>query len=158
MENLQKLLFAFAFLLLLSSCGEDDDMSPAAGDCPVGKICFKLNGTDVQVDAVWFDINGQRTRIYYENGSGTSYENIEIDFYGTSPGSYPVVGQNWSSGDASFQYFKANGTGGASGNSGTVEISELGSTVSGTFSVSGTDAQGNAVQITDGVINRVPAD
>ncbi|WP_026945416.1 DUF6252 family protein [Algoriphagus marincola] len=158
MENFQKLLFAFSFILLISSCGEDDDMSPVAGDCPAGKICFKLNGSDTQVDAVWFDINGQRTRVYYENGSGTSYENIEIDFYGTAPGSYPIVGQNWSSGDASFQYFKASGSGGASGNSGTVEITEVGSTVSGTFSVSGTDAQGNSVQITDGVINRVPAD
>ncbi|NVK50892.1 MAG: hypothetical protein HWE09_14065 [Cyclobacteriaceae bacterium] len=158
MKKIQILLFALMVSVVLGACSDEDDQNPITEGCAPGKVCFKLNGTDIAVDAVWFDINGQRIRVYYENGSGTSYENIEIDFYGSGPGDYSFVDQNWSSGDASFQYFKASGTGGASGSSGTLKITEVGSTLSGTFSVTGTDSQGASVQITDGIINQVPAD
>lgn len=158
MKNLRTLLSILAVSIFLLACESDDENDPVSGNCPAGKVCFKLNGADVQVNAVWYDINGQRTRIYYENGSGANYENIEIDFYGSSTGDYPIVGQNWSSGDASFQFFKANGSGGFSGSSGTIKISQKSSTISGTFTASGKDAQGNTVQVTDGVINQVPAE
>lgn len=158
MEKLNYLLVVGMLSLLFFSCQEEDDQNPSADGCPVGKVCFELNGSEVEVDAVWYDINGQRTRIYYENGSGTAYENIEIDFYGSSTGDYPFVDQNWAAGDASFQYFRASGTGGASASSGTLKITAVGPTVSGTFSLSGVDAQGNPVQLTKGVINQVPAE
>lgn len=157
MKTLKLNLFLVALICLTGACSENDDQDPVADGCPKGQVCFKMNGTAIQVNAVWYDINGQRTRVYYENGSGTSYENIEIDFYGTTSGDYSFVDQNWSSGDASFQYFKASGTGGASGSSGMLQISAVGATVSGTFSLTGTDSQGATVQITDGVINQVPA-
>ncbi|WP_297335763.1 hypothetical protein [Algoriphagus sp.] len=144
--------------LLHISCQEDGGQDPSVIGCPKGKVCFELNGAEKQVDAVWYDINGQRTRVYYESGSGDSYENIEIDFYGSSPGNYSFVDQNWGAGDASFHYFRAGGTGGASGTSGTLEITAVGSTVSGSFSLSGVDSEGNSVQLTNGFINQVPAE
>ncbi len=149
-------LGCFVLMLGLAACDKNEDEDPQMGDCPVGKMCFELNGSDIQVDAVWYEINDQRTRIYYENGSGTAYENIELDFYGSSQGDFSFVPSSAVSGEATFEYFKADGSGGVRAESGMLTLTKSGDTISGEFTLSGKDPNGTTVSLQTGVINQVP--
>ncbi|MBL0910811.1 MAG: hypothetical protein IBJ09_00455 [Bacteroidia bacterium] len=108
-----------------------------AASCNGGNLCFTLAGNTVSVQAVRKTLPDNRNRLYWEEGSGNNYRNIEIDIYGTSEGDYAFTSGQGSAGSATFQYF-VNNNGSAvntQGVSGTLKLLTAGSGGwSGTFS------------------------
>ncbi len=151
---------ALVVTVTLGACKKNDpapttnnNNSPTA--CNGMNLCFKLDGTDESHNATWKVINNNRNRIFWEEGSGNSYKNIEIDVYGTTTGTYNIS-SNPGSGDAGFQYFIANGNKNIQGQSGTVEITAInGTKISGKFTVTASDSS-TTYQITDGNFVEVP--
>lgn len=156
-----------AVLLLIISavaCKKDVVTSPtnnsnnntSTGSCSGDKLCFKLDGTlqSYNSDVTW-KVTTNGNRVYWENGSQTAYENIEIDVKGTSTGVYDV-----SKGDAGFQLFKVNGNINIQATSGTIEVTQIdnnNNTISGKFTITATDQNNNTThQITDGYFQDVP--
>ncbi|MBS1773628.1 MAG: hypothetical protein JST82_12280 [Bacteroidetes bacterium] len=125
--------------------------------CNGMNLCFSLDGTSESHNASW-KVLTDRYRIYWEESSGTNYNNIEMDIYATAVGKYTVVA-NPKSGQAGFQYYKKAGSveKNIQGESGTVEITKIdGTKITGTFTVTAKDAAGTAYQVTDGNFVAVP--
>ena len=162
---MKKLLCLVAILLisLATSCKKknsgnnntnNNTVTPTA--CNGMNLCFKMNGTGESHDAVW-KLQGSYYRIYWEQGSGSNFENIELDIYGTTPGTYTVSAYP-TAGLAGFQYF-INDYGNVKiikGQSGTVEITGInGSEISGTFTITASDGS-TTYEITEGNFIAVP--
>lgn len=151
------LLFGMS-LFLFSACKKKDSSSttPTSTDPCKGKnLCFKLDGTQMSQDAKWIVIRSTtfRIRVYWEEGTGSTYKNIEIDIYGDSLGTYsfnsaPKAGQ------AGFQYYE-NGGKNISAVSGTIKLTKNdGKNISATFELDGKDGS-TTYKITEGNIVNV---
>jgi len=162
---MKKLLFlSLVFVVMCSaiSCKKknssnntnNNTVTPTA--CNGMNMCFKMNGSEESHDAMW-KLQGSYYRIYWEQGSGNNFENIELDIYGTAPGTYTVSAYP-TSGLAGFQYF-INDYGNVKiikGQSGTVEITAInGSEISGTFTITASDGS-TTYEITEGKFIAVP--
>lgn len=164
MKNL-KLLTTIAVLSVFTivACNKEDDPAPANNTtttaCNGKKLCFKQDGTEESYDNVdWRKIDANSTaparyRIQWEDGSGNSYQNIEIDVYASAEGTYTVNANNpHVAGDAAFQRFISNGNKEIIGQSGTVTISSIdntNNTITGTFTVTASDGT-TTYEYTDG--------
>jgi len=147
-----------AVMLLAIGCKKDEttQATPSAQTACNGKnLCMKIDGKTLEQDAKWKTINSGRTRILWEEGSGTTYKNIELDIYGTAKGTY-TVSANPTSGQAGFQYYENTGMN-LEGQSGTVEVTSTdNNTYTGTFTITTKDQNGNTVEITEGNFVKVP--
>ncbi len=158
MKKLLLLSSAFVLMISLFSCKKNDDNNPGNNNnntaCNGMNLCFKMDGTQESHNATW-KVLSNRNRIYWED-AGTPYKNIEIDFYGTTTGTYQISA-NPSSGQAGFQYFIGGSNGkNIQGQSGTLEVTSInGTQISGTFTVTASDGS-TTYQITDGNFVNVP--
>lgn len=98
------------------------------------EFCMDYGGTNKSGDAEVFEYTSSHYRVYWTAGAGNDYEQVELDIYGSTDGSYDID-TTGAAGTASFQYFStANGV--QNGVSGTLEISEFdfgGNGLTGTF-------------------------
>lgn len=156
MKKYSTLLFclALAGTAALVSCKKEKDT------CDGGNLCFTLNGMDVSVNAVRKSLPNDRFRLYWEEGSGNNYKNIEIDIYGNSVGEYTFTDNAGTAGDAGFQYY-INENGSATnyqGTGGSLELTSIDNNVwTGTFSGSVTDGT-NSYELKDGKFFEVAAE
>lgn len=149
---------SIAMLLLgaatLVSCKKEKD------GCEGGNLCFTLNGNNVSVNAVRKTLPNDRYRLYWEEGSGNNYKNIELDIFGNTTGEYTFTENSGSLGDAGFQYY-INDNGTASNyqaTSGTLEVTSVDNNVwTGTFTGTVTDGS-NSYELKDGKFFEVPAE
>lgn len=156
------LLSTFTF----TACKKDEtpDPTPTTPTACNGKnLCFKIDGTEENYDAQWTDIpavgsNPARYRILWEEGSGNTYKNIEMDIYGNAVGTYTVTSTNpHAANDGGFQYFTASDNKNIQGQSGTIEITSINNnTLTGKFTITATDGNGTTYQITEGNFVNVP--
>lgn len=155
-------LLSILFLSIgVYSCSKKDKTTtttptPAATACNGKNFCMKMDGTQITQDAKWKLIT-DRYRIYWEEGSGNNYKNIELDIYATAVGTYPI-NANPTAGNAGFQYYiKDNATvKNIQGESGTVEITSIANDkISGKFTITAKDG-GTTYQITEGNFVNVP--
>lgn len=138
--------------------------TPTPTACNGKTLCFKLDGTEESHDGEWRKIaaNGTspaRYRIYWEEGTGTTYKNIEMDVYASSTGTYNIKNSGpYAANDAAFQYFIANGNKNIQGQTGTITISAIdntNNTISGTFTVTASDGT-TTYQVTEGNFVKAP--
>lgn len=114
-------------------------------------FCMTYQGVKKSGSATQRVINGNRVRVYWENGANADFEQVEIDLYGFAAGTYDV--NDLATPNTAFvQYFSsANG----SNNSvyGTVEVSAMDTNgvVTGTFNVTMEDS----TKITDGKFTNI---
>lgn len=142
----------------------NNNTSPVTA-CNGMKLCFKQDGTEESYDAVdWRQIAANSTaparyRIYWEDGSGTSYQNIELDVYASSEGTYNVnANKPHVAGGAAFARFNAATGAEIVGQSGTVTITSIdnaNNTITGTFTITASDGT-NTYEYTDGNFVGVP--
>lgn len=145
-----------AILLTISftnySCKKNND------GCDGGNLCFTINGVDVTVTAERINLPNNRYRIYWEEGSGNNYKNIEIDIYGNTVAEYNITDNAGTAGDAGFQYF-INDNGSSTnyqGTSGTLNLTSVDNDEwSGTFSGTVTDGS-SSFSLEDGKFSGVP--
>lgn len=152
---MKKLATLLSLVVLMGACKkkESSTPTPASDPCKGMNLCFMLDGTQKSQNAKWRVIAGSnpRNRIYWEEGSGTSYKNIEIDFYGDTTGTYSIVAAP-AAGQAGFQYYEAGGAANISGVSGSLKITKFdGTKVSGTFTCDAADGA-KTHKITEGNI------
>ena len=156
MKKITLMLLAIsAGILSMTSCNNDDDDGAACGDNV--NFCVTIGSEEISGNATYVIITSgtPRHRVYWEEGAGATYRNIELDVYTTSltTGTYdfsatPVTGQ------AQLQYF-VNGQS-FIGDAGSVTISSVSaSEVSGTFSGSVT-YNSDTRTVSDGNFVNVP--
>lgn len=139
-------------VLFLASCTKKSD--PTAPSDTIN-LSFKIGGSEVAVTAIWRTLPNNRVRIYWEEGSGSSYKNIEIDFYGNTTGDYAVV-TSPSAGQAGFQYYHQAGAY-YQGESGTISLTSFSDDkMSGTFAMVAKDGPGNPHQVSEGKFTNIP--
>lgn len=145
------LLFCIA-AVTFTSCKKDDDDATTA--CSSGNnFCFKLDGTLIEGNAIFREINPTRLRVQWETNTGGTYKNVEIDIYASATGTYSVD-TTYSANTAALQYYDGEGF---YGTTGEVKVNNLSATsISGTFKGTVTDNQGNSKQITEGNFASVP--
>lgn len=166
MKRITQLLSILLIVTGLFACNKDDDNNTTTPSnnqtaCNGMNLCFKLDGTEESHNAKWKVItgtgSGDRYRVLWEEGSGTTYKNIEMDIYGTTTGTYNVSNSP-AAGDGGFQYFSAAGTN-IVGESGTIEVTSIdnaNNTISGKFTITAKDGNGTTHQITEGNFVNVP--
>ena len=148
------LLGALTGTVVLVSCKKEK------GTCEGGNFCFNLNGTDVSVNAVRLSLPNGRFRLYWEEGSGNPYKNIELDIFGSSTGGYSFKENAGAAGDAGFQYYiNENGTQiNYQATGGTLNLVSVdGNAWSGNFSGTVTDGT-DSYELKDGTFFEVPAE
>lgn len=124
---------------LLLSCKKEDDTKDDTGNSGCAgsvSFCMEYGNSAKSGNATLSEPPGGRYRIYWENTSGASFEQVELDIYGSSPGTY-VVDTSESSGSAFFQYY-SNATGSNNGLSGSLNLTQFdpdGAGLSGSFEV-----------------------
>jgi hypothetical protein len=159
MKKLFYLALFFGLACAAVSCkkkknSNNNNVTPTA--CNGMNLCFKMNGTEESHNATW-KVLSNRYRIYWEEGSGNNYKNIELDMYGTTTGTYSIS-SNPSTGQSGFQYFiNDNGTSkNIQGQSGTVEITAInGTQITGKFTITASDGS-TTYEITEGNFVAVP--
>jgi hypothetical protein len=155
MKKITLMLLAIsAGILSMTSCNNDDD-DAACGDNV--NFCVTIGSEEISGNASYIIITTgtPRHRVLWEEGSGATYKNIELDIYTSAltTGTYnfsatPTTGQ------AALQYF-VNGQSFVGG-TGSVTISSVsGSEVSGTFSGSVT-FNSDTRTVSDGNFVNVP--
>jgi hypothetical protein len=120
---------------LLDPCNGDDG------------FCMDYGSVTKSGSAKLFVINGNRVRVYWEKGSSTTFEQIELDIYSLTPGIYNINGT-----DASLEYYSASG-GAVSAAYGSITVSALDTIngVTGTFTATMLDS----TVITSGVFKNI---
>ena len=145
-------------MLASAACNKSDDDNTNNNNnnssvCATGSnFCMKVDGNTISKNATW-KVLSNRNRILWEEGSGNSYVNVELDIYGTTTGAYTISASPGAASSAGFQYFMGSAAGNKNitGQSGTVNVTSIdGTTITGNFTVVGKDAAGNNYQITDG--------
>jgi len=159
------LVLPFAFALSLSSCSKDDDKddpTPVAKNntggnsnsaCTGGNgFCMDYGGTEKSGSARLIVLNSSnKIRVYWENGTGAAFEQVELDIYSLSPGTFPFNGLATPN-TAFLQYFStASGVNNVA--YGNVVVSALDTTggVTGTF----TATMNDSTKITDGKFTNI---
>ena len=137
-------------------CKDDDDdkeeNAPVTNTCTTGNFCMVYDGAQKSGNATFKALANGRNRIYWEYGSTSSFEQVELDFYGSTLGDY-TVDTTGAVGTANIEYYSAS-SGVAEVVTGKVTITAFdpsGSGVSGTFS--GTTDNGKV--ISDGKFSNV---
>lgn len=150
---------ALVFTGALMSCNSNNNPLGGGTDaCDGNNLCFKMDGTQQSYIAKWVTPPG-RNRIYWEEGSGSNYKNIELDIYGSTTGAYLVDTNSSVTTRATFQNFiNEGGTArNIQGMSGTVNLTEItATTISGNFIITAKDESGITYEITEGVFKNVP--
>lgn len=139
------------------ACKKEDN-GGGGNACNGMNFCMKVDGTTVSKNAKW-KVLSNRNRILWEEGTGASYVNVELDLYGSATGTYTISPTPGAANSAGFQYFMGTAVGNKNivGQSGTVTVSAIsGTTMTGTFNVVGKDAAGTTYTITDGNFIAVP--
>ena len=133
-----------AGLMITAGCNKDDDdndnqnnpnQNVCAGDA---NFCVNYDGADIIGNAVLIEINANRMRVYYSVNTAGTLEQIELDIYGNTAGTY-AVDTSYAAGTAAVEYFNSATGESASGISGTVTVDTWdpdGTGLSGTFSSS----------------------
>lgn len=108
----------------------------ATNPCGSGvEFCMSFGGTTKSGDADLTDLTG-RYRIYWTTGAGNDYEQVELDIYGSTVGTYTIASSG-ANGTADFEYYHAT-NGVEEGASGTLEVTTWDPTgvgLTGTFTV-----------------------
>jgi hypothetical protein len=150
--------FILAGCIGLAACDKNNPLTAIIGACNGMNLCFKMNGTQYTMNANW-TTPPSRNRVYWEEGSGANYKNIELDIYGSTTGTYNVDTSSSATNRAAFQYFINEGgtTKNIQGLSGTVNLTEItATTISGNFTISAKDQTGATYEITEGNFVSVP--
>ncbi len=153
--NVKNLLLACLAWVVLS-CQKEE----AAPDCAAAaNLCVTVGSESINGAAVWYRIpNHNRFRILWEEGTGSSYRNIEIDLYTTDSvlvaGGYPT-NDSRAAGSSAVQYFAGNQ---AWYGTGTLNISDIaGNQLRGTFSGTLTkDGSSETMEYSSGQLQSVP--
>lgn len=138
----------------ITSCSKDDDApeptTPTVNNTPTPTndpcngdpgFCMDYGTVNKSGPAKLFVYNGSRTRVYWENGSGNTFEQVELDIEGLVPGTYNVDGLAIPGSSANVQYYTtANGV--VNPAYGTVTVTALDTIngVTGTFTVTMQDS------------------
>ena len=138
----------------VSSCKKDDDTpepsTPTVNNTPTPTndpcngdpgFCMDYGTVNKSGPAKLFVYNGSRTRVYWENGTGSTFEQVELDIEGLVPGTYNVDGLAIPGSSANVQYYStANGV--VNPAYGTVTVTALDTIngVTGTFTVTMQDS------------------
>ena len=146
------MLFAVCF----TACNKEE----TTPDCEAtAQLCVQLGNERISGAAVWYRIpNQNRFRILWEEGTGNTYRNIEIDLYTSDSvlvtGTY-ATNDTRLRGTSAVQYFAANQ---AWYGNGTLIISSVeGNKVSGTFSGTFTkDGSAETMEYSNGQLKSVP--
>ncbi|MEZ5015781.1 MAG: DUF6252 family protein [Flavipsychrobacter sp.] len=156
----KNILFATILMMTVAifACNKKSNTTtpatPTTTACNGMNLCFDLDGTNESHNATW-KVLTNRNRIYWEEGSGNTYKNIELDVYGTTTGVYNITA-NPKAGEAGFQYFITNGNKNIQGQSGTVEVTAInGTQITGKFTITASDGT-KTYQITNGQFVNVP--
>lgn len=160
MKKFNLLLLGLITVISFAACNNnDEDDDDTSGACTDNKnFCVKIGSEQINDDAVYKVITVStptRHRISWEEGSGNSYRNVELDIYSDNlvAGTYDLV-ENPSTGQGQLQYYTEQK--GFVSVSGTVTISTVSATnISGTFSGS-VDYQGDTRAVTNGNFVNVP--
>ncbi len=137
------LALPLCFVLSFSACDKDDDKDSNTGNsaCAGGvAFCMEYGSTNKSGAATLSQPLGGRYRVYWEKTAGGSFEQVELDIYGSATGTYSID-TTGATGTAVFEYFST--TGGANkGVSGTLTVSQFdpnGNGLTGTFTVGTAD-------------------
>ncbi len=150
-------LIISAVAVMFTACKKEEDTpapTPAATTTPAPTptptsdpcngdpgFCMDYGAVNKSGPASLFVYNGSRVRVYWENGSGSSFEQIELDIEGLTAGTYNVDGLAIPGSSANVQYYSAAG-GVVNPAYGTVIVSTLDTIngVTGTFTVTMKDS------------------
>lgn len=152
MKNLFFKYFLVSGLVLgtvVTSCKKEEEVpepdptpptmnNPCNGD---PGFCMDYGSVNKSGPAKLFVYNGNKVRVYWENGSGNSFEQVELDIQGLSAGTYNVDDLAIQGSSAFLQYYSAaNGT--VNPAYGTVTVATLDTIngVTGTFTVTMKDS------------------
>lgn len=144
-------------ILALAACEkEENEPTPKQSTksaCEGGNgFCMNYGGTQKSGEARLMLLPNSRVRVYWENGAGSSFEQVELDIYGLVEGEYDVNDLAIPGESAFLQYFStANGVVNAA--YGTITVSKMDTIngVSGTFTITMTDS----TKITNGVFTNI---
>jgi hypothetical protein len=149
----------FVLMLLavhFTACNKEE----ATPECEAtAQLCVNLGNERISGAAIWYRIpNQNRFRLLWEEGTGSTYRNIEIDLYTSDTvlvaGSYPT-NDSHTRATSAVQYFAASQ---AWYGTGTLNISSIeGNKVSGTFSDTLTkDGSTETMEYSSGQLKSVP--
>ena len=160
-----KLIFPICLVVgfSISSCNKDDDeemqtpptttpdptLDPCNGD---DGFCMDYGAENKFGPAKLFVFNGSKVRVFWEEGTGNAFEQIELDIQGLVPGTYNIDGLAIPGSSANVQYFSAaNGV--VNPAYGTVIVTALDTLggVTGTFTATMLDS----TKITNGVFTNI---
>lgn len=135
-------IFSSMSLFVACSDDEDDETKPTTSNnnssnnsnstCSTAQFCMNYGGTEYFGAATYSEINANRHRIKWDNGSSTNLVQMEIDIMGDAVGAYPIDG-SYSAGTAAMEFFDGTAS---SANADTLHITEFdlnGSGISGYF-------------------------
>ena len=139
-------LIAFNF----SSCKKDDVDEPTTPEDPIVELdpcagddgfCMDYGTETKSGPASLFVYNQSKIRVYWEEGEGNSFEQVELDVYGLVAGTYDVNDLAITGSSAFIQYYSAAG-GTVNAEYGTVIVSALDTNgvVTGTFTATMKDS------------------
>lgn len=128
---------------------DDDDVKPSTTNnstsnaCNGGDgFCMSYGGVEKSGSArLTVQSNNNKIRVYWENGSGSSFEQVELDVYSLDTGTFQVNDLAIANSSAFVQYFSTAG-GVVNPAYGTVSVNTLDTIngVTGTFSVTMKDS------------------
>lgn len=150
---MKKIILLSGFIISISlffSCSKDDDQpepAPVVVPTPTPTqtsdpcngdpgFCMDYGSVNKSGSAKLFVYNSSRVRVYWENGSGNSFEQVEFDINSLNAGTYNIDGTA-----ASLEYFSIAG-GAVSAAYGTVIVTTLDTIngVTGTFTATMQDS------------------
>jgi len=148
------LIISVAIVMFTSCKKEDDTPTPVATTTPAPTLaptndpcsgdpgfCMDYGAVNKSGAAKLFVYNGNKVRVFWEEGTGTVFEQIELDIQGLVPGTYNIDGLAIPGSSANVQYYSAaNGV--VNPAYGTVVVTALDtiSGVTGTFTVTMQDS------------------
>ena len=154
-KNMKKILFV-GLALAVWACSKEEATPDCASEA---NLCVTVGSERISGAAVWYRIpNQNRFRVLWEEGTGNSYRNIEIDVYTSDTvlvtGTY-ATNDTRLRGTAALQYFAANQ---AWNGDGTLTISSVaGNQLNGTFSGTLTKAgSAETMEYSGGQLQSVP--
>ena len=152
-KNIKIILIATALIVGISasSCSKDEDPpEPTTAAAPTPTLdpcngdpgfCMDYGTVNKSGPAQLFVYNGSRVRVFWDEGSGSTFEQVELDIEGLVPGTYNVDGLAIPGVSANVQYYSAaNGV--VNPAYGTVVVTALDTItgVTGTFTVTMQDS------------------
>lgn len=155
------LLFSLFFLLLFAFSCQKNEIIKEEISCDGGNFCFNLNGSNLTIPlARWRFITPNQIRIEWQDLSGTKYQQVVVDVYGSSTGIFTIQAFGSAQTGSKFQYFTTDSLISKTirGTKGSVEITVFDSeSISGKFSMQAQDIlSGENYTISEGRFQGVP--